>query len=170
MAYDPETSEWWVSTILWANVLFSYALFVLIAVGHRLDAVLLSNSMLLLIVVGFIGLYLLFHWLIFRLMGYIFRLNMAAESYSKAYFTVISGLGIVLFPIATCLIYLPQHSENYLLMIGYIFIALAIVLLLIKSIQIFYSKIASLFYIILYFCTLEILPILITIKVIFLLL
>ena len=94
----------------------------------------------------------------FDLLGYIFldyaKLKMAKESY----FNILSYTGIVLFPLLILRIYILSELIQIIDIISLIVIVIAFVLIVIKLFQIFFHKIVVSFYIMLYLCTLEFLP------------
>ncbi|MCQ2959838.1 MAG: DUF4271 domain-containing protein [Bacteroidales bacterium] len=76
-------------------------------------------------------------------------------------------LGICLYPIVIALAFVSSNviSPNLLLNIGYILIGLFFAFRIYREIQISLKNKISIFYIFLYFCTLEILPILLLVKI-----
>lgn len=94
----------------------------------------------------------------FDLIGYVFldsaNLKMAKESY----FNILSYAGIVLFPLLILRIYILSELIPIVDTISLIVSIIAFILVLIKLFQIFLHKIVASFYIMLYLCTLEFLP------------
>lgn len=81
-------------------------------------------------------------------------LKIAKESYSN----IVSFLGLSLFPVLLIQIYL-HHNYHYIVsIIGALCCVAAAILVIIKLFQLFYHKLLASFYILLYLCTLEILP------------
>ncbi len=96
--------------------------------------------------------------LIFNLLAYTFFEKEIAKLAKEQYYLVFSFLGISLFPFLLARIYLPDIDYQTIIYIS-IFIALIYpFILVIKLMQIFSGKILELFYILLYLCTLEIIP------------
>jgi hypothetical protein len=95
---------------------------------------------------------------LFSILGYVFfdfkDLKMAKESY----FNIMSLLGVALFPIIIFQIYLPYNIESISQIISLVLFVIAYVFVVIKLFQIFFHKIVASFYILLYLCTLEFLP------------
>lgn len=108
--------------------------------------------------------FLVFKILTFRFLGYVFFDRNISSIFIKGYFTIIFGLGIAIFPIVVGLVYIPDSFFIPFLVIGLILVVATYLLVLYKIIQIFLANFYSLFYIILYLCTLEILPILIVLR------
>lgn len=77
------------------------------------------------------------------------------------------ALGICLYPIVIALAFIKPNviSPNVLLIIGYIVIGMFYLFRIYREIQISLKNRVSFFYIFLYFCTLEILPILLLVKI-----
>ena len=118
-------------------------------------------SIFLLVAISFFGLKSLF----MDLLGYVFldtsNLKMAKDSY----FNILSFLGILLFPLLILNIYGPESLCYLTEIISLITCIIAFIFVCIKLFQIFFHKIATSFYILLYLCTLEIIPLLIMYKV-----
>jgi hypothetical protein len=73
-------------------------------------------------------------------------------------------LGIVLFPIVIMAKYLPYKLVPFILTLGIIVVAIAFLLKSFRAYQIIIRRDILLFYLILYLCTLEILPLLLGYK------
>ncbi len=104
--------------------------------------------------------------LLFKFLGYIFFDRNHTEIFTRGYFTILFALGGALIPVDIALVYMPQIFHTTIIIIGLLLFVAAALLIFYKIIQIFLDRIASLFYIMLYLCTLEILPILIVLKII----
>ena len=103
--------------------------------------------------------------LLFDLIGYIFLTPSSMKMAKESYFNILSILGIILFPLLILRIYIPV-DYSYIPEIISLFVCLGgCILVIIKLFQIFYHKIVASFYILLYLCTLEILPLIILYKV-----
>ena len=77
----------------------------------------------------------------------------------KQYFlTLTSMLSISLFVVDVIAAYAPNMVANAALYVGLGFCAIAVLLYVFRILSIFFKGISSLFYLILYLCTLEILP------------
>ena len=103
--------------------------------------------------------------LLFDLIGYVFLGNNVLKLAKEAYFNVISFWGVCLFPILFLQIYIPASFVGITQLLSLIVSICAGILIIIKLFQIFFQKILASFYILLYLCTLEILPLLILFKV-----
>lgn len=98
--------------------------------------------------------------ILFDLLGYVFfdrkKLKLAKESY----FNIVFLLGITLFPVLIFQIYIPYNFSSIIEVITLLVFGIAYIFVIIKLFQIFFSKIVASFYILLYLCTLEFLPLL----------
>ena len=103
--------------------------------------------------------------LLLDLIGYVFLTPSTIKMAKESYFNILSILGTALFPLLIFLIYIPYNlyriSELFSLFICFS----ACILVIIKLFQIFFHKIVASFYILLYLCTLEILPLIILYRV-----
>lgn len=81
-------------------------------------------------------------------------LRIARHSYA----TICFALCMALFPFVILGSFLSQHASEYALWAGCVVCGLAVLLYLYKIISIFFNGLTSIFYLILYLCTLEILP------------
>lgn len=110
--------------------------------------------------------YLLLKFLIIRFIGSIFISQNVLSVFIKGYFSVVFTVGLFLFPVAVGLIYgTPEQSEVFLY-IGKFVLLVGLLLILYKIVQIFLTGIYSIFYILLYLCILEILPVLLLVRAI----
>ena len=155
MNYDQESTSLWADVLLWFVVVSSYVLLLMTEEIH------FNFFLLFAIVVVYLGL----KWVLIRFLGYVFGLKDVARAFSTDYFVIIAMLGLLLLPLNLGIIYMPEVPDFVwtvvLLVIGF----LVVITLFIKLLQIFYRGISSLFYIFLYLCTLEILPLLVAAKV-----
>lgn len=155
MNYDQESTSLWADVLLWFVVVSSYVLLLMTEEIH------FNFFLLFAIVVVYLGL----KWVLIRFLGYVFGLKDVARAFSTDYFVIIAMLGLLLLPLNLGIIYMPEVSDFVwtvvLLVIGF----LVVITLFIKLLQIFYRGISSLFYIFLYLCTSEILPLLVAAKV-----
>lgn len=76
-----------------------------------------------------------------------------------SYATIVFALGMTLFPIVLIASFTEPHIARYALILGCVFCVAAALLYLYKILSIFFTGLTSIFYLILYLCTLEILPI-----------
>lgn len=101
-----------------------------------------------------------------RFLGFIFEMREAAQEYIYNIVLFNKTVGLVLFPIALCLAYAHQIPQNWLVWAGVVSWAIVLLYRFIRLAWIGLSvRGVSLFYIILYLCTLEILPFVVIVKV-----
>ena len=112
----------------------------------------------------FAGYYLL-KYTLFEIIGNTFFDGRTTKNYKSMYFGMLNLLAVFLFPILVLYTYQPESWKTSLETVVFILVGVFYIALIIKLFQIFYSKPLALFYIFLYLCTLEILPILILIRV-----
>lgn len=103
------------------------------------------------------GFYLI-KYISFQLIGTVFFDSKTVIKFQKIYFNILSLLAIVLFPVLFLYTYQPQSWRYSLEIIATLFLVSYYILLVIKVFQIFYTKVLAVFYIFLYLCTLEIIP------------
>lgn len=104
------------------------------------------------------GSYILFKEVVIFFMGYVFIGFDESKMWSRAFLFLIEGLGILLSPSILCLSFAPSFLSNIAIGLGLVIVALA-ELTLIMHLLIHFSKFRFSFpYLILYLCTLEILP------------
>jgi len=109
--------------------------------------------------------FFLVKYLFVRLLNYVFfdtnKGKIAIESYNN----ILILFGILLFPLLILNIYSPPLVAQIAQIASLVLCLAAAVLAVFKLFQIFYSKLFDFFYILLYLCTLEILPILVLFQV-----
>jgi hypothetical protein len=106
-------------------------------------------------------------FILFLLLDFLF---LGRESFIKYSFTIFlynKMIGIALLPIIALLPYVPAAITPWLFYVGAFVIVLLYILRIFRGLQISFKNRLSIFYLILYLCALEILPILILFKVIY---
>ena len=103
-------------------------------------------------------LYFVFKSLIIDLLGFVFLERKILKVAKENYFNIVFFVGTALFPVLIFQIYLPYESYNIIDIISLLIFTIAYVFVLIKLFQLFFDKIVASFYILLYLCTLEFLP------------
>ena len=101
--------------------------------------------------------YQLFRFLFVTFLGSLFSDASSLRAYSSAHFSFLSIWGALLFPLALLMIFVPISAYT---MAHILFLPLILgkFFLITKGIKIFFTQKRGLFYIILYLCALEILP------------
>ena len=111
------------------------------------------------------ALFLILKSFIIDLIGYVFLSSANLKMAKDSYFNIVSILGIILYPLLILHIYLPDNYDKITEITSLIVCLAACILVIIKLFQIFFRKIVASFYILLYLCTLEFLPLFILYQV-----
>ena len=110
-------------------------------------------------------LYSLIRIILLHLTGFLFDSRSLFSEYIHHSFIFNKGLGIVLFPVCIAVLFIQPGLVKYFIYLGIFIVALAFILKTIRSLKIILWKDVLLFYLILYLCTLEILPLLLGYRV-----
>ncbi len=97
--------------------------------------------------------------LMYGFINWIFFDKKRNDLWIEAYFNVLIGAGFLLFPLVLLIIYFNLSSQIALYFIGFLLI-FSKILLFYKCVNNFFHKIYGAFHLILYFCTLEVIPLL----------
>lgn len=117
--------------------------------------------------VTFIGVLLFFgiKWLSFRLLEFVFFVSdRRALQFRNAYFSMLVGLGFCILPLMTAESFVSIGLSGIFNTIILILCGIFFFLILYKIVQLFWNWHDSIFYILLYLCTLEILPVLVSLQ------
>jgi hypothetical protein len=109
-------------------------------------------------------LYTLLRIAVLRITGNLFQNRSTFMEYIHNTFVINKGTGIALFPVVIMAHYLPESLVEPVIVLGMMIFAAAFIFKGIRAYQIIIRKDIILFYLILYFCTLEILPLLLGFK------
>lgn len=96
-------------------------------------------------------------YLSYTFINWIFFDKAKCKIWLDSFFLVFAVEGLLLFPLLLLVVYFDLSVENKLLFVGIIFL-LGKIMLLCKSAGIFFVKFHRAFYLIVYFCALEIVP------------
>jgi len=124
----------------------------------------LSRFNLYLLLLNIIMIYSLIRIALLRLTGFLFLNQGLFSEYIHNTFVVNKGAGIVLFPVVIGAHYLPYPMVSVVLLTGLFILIVAFIWKSTRAYQIIKRKDIVLFYLILYLCTLEILPLLLGYK------
>jgi hypothetical protein len=110
--------------------------------------------------------YFILKYILIRLLGYIFTTKEKTHLCTSTLYNLMMLAGIVFLPVLTITIYfLNGMAESLLKILLLIIFILWQLILTLKIFQFFYKKILDFVYILLYLCTLEIIPIAIMLQV-----
>ncbi len=110
-------------------------------------------------------LYAILRSIALRLFNYLFKTEPVISEFVHNNFIINKSIGIILFPVTIALCYMPESLAGILLVTGLTVLGAGIIFKIIRGYQIIIRKDILLFYLILYLCTLEILPLFIGYKV-----
>jgi hypothetical protein len=117
------------------------------------------------VLIGVIAGFLLIKYLFFQFIGSVFFTKAITLVWIRSYFTLFFATGLGLFFISILLVYSAFSASKVIVWIGLGWIFVITILLVYKLVQIFLNRFYSIFYLMLYLCTLEIIPILVLGKV-----
>lgn len=103
--------------------------------------------------------YYLAKHLLFEIIGNTFFGIKLTRNYKNLYFSLMNVLALLIFPLLVLYTYQSTEWKEPIAVLSLIIVVLFYIVLIIKIFQIFYSKPLALFYIFLYLCTLEIIPV-----------
>lgn len=148
--------------LLWVNYLLSFSVTLYIAFFHFQLHSPIPFSKINFLIVLFSGI-LLFQgikFLLLLLSGWLFKINICVKKYALQWSFMHEMTGILLLPLNILLVFL-EKGVSYIIYINLIIILLSYIFLLIRGIIISKRHELPLFYIFLYLCTLEILPLIV---------
>jgi len=102
--------------------------------------------------------FILIKYLLIQITGYVFSNAQKLKIARESYFNIYIYTGILLYPILIFKIYSNEIPSQLINVIIFAIITFAGFLLIVKLFQIFFENIVDSFYLLLYLCTLEILP------------
>lgn len=117
----------------------------------------LPPLLLLWIYIGICLLYLCLKWLLYSFLGWIFFDESTTTLWLESYSTLLYYLGFALFPFALFIVYFDL-SLQLTIILGLILAFSTKILMLYKCLKLFYNNLHGSFFLILYFCALEIVP------------
>jgi len=127
--------------------------------GSRLS---IFNQFML--ILNIVMIYTLLRVALLRMTGNLFLKRSLFLEYIHSTFVVNKGTGLLLIPVVVAGHYFPQTLVSPVMLVGLFFLAVAFIWKTIRGYQIIKRKDIAIFYLILYLCTLEILPLLIGYK------
>ncbi|MCB9446754.1 MAG: DUF4271 domain-containing protein [Flavobacteriales bacterium] len=102
---------------------------------------------------------------VIRLIGWVFDIRQASQDYAFNVFLWQKGIGVLLLPLVVLMAYLPLKNYNLLVYIGLSIVLILWVVRVFRGYQVAGSVFGfSRFHLILYLCTLEILPLIVGLR------
>jgi hypothetical protein len=96
-------------------------------------------------------------WIIYSFLGWVFFNKNITSAWLESYSTIINMLGLCYFPLVLLMVYYDLPAST-ILIIGLNLIIFAKILMFYKWLKFFFNNLHGLFFLIVYFCALEILP------------
>ena len=151
-----------VAVALNINFVFIGGAFVYLIFGYyNLRPFLLNDILSYLCYSGCLMLLLVVRHVVLHITGYLFDSHHVFREYLHQIFLIYKSLGIYLIILVIGLAYIREDLRIYFIYLGIILVFSAYFLRLFKGVRILMNKDVFIFYLILYLCTLEILPFLI---------
>ena len=159
----------WTSVILTSNFFLTFTLFIYLFLKAVYPSVFTGDlshmKIYIYIMAGVVAVYFYF-MLMIRITGLISLAREPMQEFSAFTKLFFHNVGLFLFPLTAIIPYVYEPVAKQLLWLGVIVVALLYLFRVVKLITIFIQKRFSLFLMILYLCTLEILPVAILLKII----
>jgi hypothetical protein len=154
-----------VSIMLNLNFIVTAGLFFyLVALFFEINPWKLNPFNIFLASTGIVALLLSVRYIVSHLTGVIFDHHKLFKDYLNQILIIYKIAGVVLIPVIMAIAYFPEEIRIYLIISGLILLAAGFLFRFVKGIQLIFNKDVSIFYMILYLCTLEFLPALVIYK------
>ena len=154
-----------VSTVLDFIYLTVFSIFIFqIVEYYHISSKGMNGFKLFLLLLNLVILYAMVRILVLRATGTLFMARTLFSEYLHNTFVINKGMGIVLFPVVVMAEYMPHQLIPVVLTAGLVSFAFSVLFKAIRAYQIIIRRDILLFYLILYLCTLEILPLLLGYK------
>ena len=140
-------------------------LFVYFLIDYFKLGQLYSNSLLCFLLYSFL-IFIFFNlkFIICKIVGYVFSVNDIFEEYTHNEKLSNKNIGLLLFPVIILIPYVPTFMKPVILYAGLAIIIVLLAFRAFRAFQIIIRREVSSFYLILYLCTIEILPLIIMVK------
>jgi hypothetical protein len=109
--------------------------------------------------------YVVLKFTLYRLSGFIFNVSAETQEYIFYAKSVNRILGLILFPITVSLFFIKGIYAEYLLITGCLIFIIVNIINILRCMKVIAQKVFSIYYMILYLCTLEILPLLLMCRI-----
>jgi len=151
-----------VAFILNLNFIFIGGLFFYLVLNHfQINPISLKPFPYYLYLTGILASLLFIRYILLIMTGYIFNRQEYFKEYLHQILLIYKNIGIYFIPLVIVIAYVHPNSRIYLIITGLVLIVMAYLFRFIRGIQIIIKKDVLIFYLILYLCTLEILPVVI---------
>jgi hypothetical protein len=147
--------------VLNINFLLIFGLFIYVVFAHfNINPLSLKPFAAYLLYTGILTILLLIRCILTSLTGKIFNREESFREYLYHILIIYKNMGIVFIPIVFCIAYIQENLRIYFIIFALVLIILAYIFRFIKGFQLIIKKDVIIFYLILYLCTLEIIPVL----------
>ena len=143
------------------------SLFLFLAIGYLNIMQLITDFKLFMVLFGVITLTYFIKSIIIKTIGFIFSSDVVASEYNSNVLLYNKILGLALFPIIIALPYINIDWKLPVIYTGFFLVSTFFIFRLVRSFQIVFRIKLSIIYWILYLCTLEILPVFILSKILY---
>jgi hypothetical protein len=149
------------SVVFYTNfdVLIYYSYFHFYALNHNISGLLMTG----IYIAGLLSFYTIFS-VINKILGHVFESTELVNEYLHNIFFLNRLLGLFLLPLLIVYPYVSPEIGSFLLWVAYVFFALSYLMRWIRGIQISFTYRLPYFYMILYLCSLEIIPLMLIFK------
>jgi hypothetical protein len=112
----------------------------------------------------FLFILLLFKYLVYAILSYVFIGKSKVSTFADQYLTLVLGVGVILFPLILVKNFIQPELFSTIDIVSISICIIGFLVVFYKIVRFFRGSYYSIFYFILYLCTLEILPLLIVVK------
>jgi hypothetical protein len=150
-----------VGLLLNINFLLILGLFIYLAFAHfNINPLSLKPFPAYLLYTGTLTILLLIRYILTSLTGKIFNQEVYFREYLYHILIIYKNIGIVFIPIVFCIAYIQENLRIYFIIFALALLVLTYLFRFVKGLQLIIKKDVLIFYLILYLCTLEIMPVL----------
>jgi hypothetical protein len=150
-----------VGLVLNINFLLVAGLFIYLVLTHfNINPLSLRPFYAYIFYTSILTIFLLIRYILTRITGIIFNQQVYFREYLYHILIIYKNLGIFFIPIVFCIAYIQENLRIYVIIFALALVVLAYFFRFVKGFQLIIKKDVLIFYLILYLCTLEILPVL----------
>jgi hypothetical protein len=160
---DPTASDAQILTALIANTCIMEGIALYMAVAYFNPTIDMSVNVFKFVGVltGVALVLYMFQLLLYNTVGYVFSDKNSLQLWLDGFFATQSLLGLLLFPVVFIMLLYPETMESMLFCSALLYI-LARIVFICKGFRIFYNNLSSCLYFILYLCSVEIVPVILS--------